>query len=166
DGRITDWTSKADATFRVARERAVGSALADLIGADNMAALQRETAEHGHYTAEIASQRTGGPPAVYEVACGPLKDEDGVIIGLVAAFRDVTEKKALQEQMVLADKMAAIGTLAASIAHEINNPLAYVVGGLDWLAERMGAAGRPDRTTGDLPVDVLDEMRQGAARIA
>src|SRR6185503_1569934 len=80
DGRITDWTSKADATFRLARERAVGTALADLIGADNMAALQRETAEHGHYTAEIASQCGGGPPAVYEVACGPLKDEDGVII--------------------------------------------------------------------------------------
>jgi len=166
EGRITDWTSKAEATFRIARERVVGSALADLIGADNTAVLQRETAEHGNYTAEIASQRAGGAPAVYEVASGPLKDEEGVVIGLVAAFRDVTEKKALQEQMVLADKMAAIGTLAASIAHEINNPLAYVVGGLDWLAEQMGAPAGHQRASSDLPIDVLDEMRQGAARIA
>jgi PAS domain S-box-containing protein len=166
EGRITDWTAKAEATFSLPRDEAVGSALANLIGADNTSALQRETTLHGHYTAEIAIPRAGDRPAVYEVASGPLKDDDGFVIGLVAAFRDVTEKKAMQEQMVLADKMAAIGTLAASIAHEINNPLAYVVGGLDWFAERMGSLVAADRASADIPREVLDEMRQGVARIA
>ena len=165
DGRITDWTSKAEASFRLARERAVGSALADLVGGETISALMAETASKGEYSAEIAVQRPGGAPGVYEIAAGPLKDDEGFAIGYVAAFRDVTEKKALQEQMVLSDKMAAIGTLAASIAHEINNPLAYVVGGLDWLAERVGSL-RTDRRDGDTPADVLDEMRQGLARIA
>ncbi len=166
EGRITDWTAKAEVTFSLPRDKAVGAALADLIGAESMATLQRQSALCGHYTAEIAIPRAGSPLAVYEVASGPLKDDDGFVIGLVAAFRDVTEKKAMQEQMVLADKMAAIGTLAASIAHEINNPLAYVVGGLDWFAERMSALVSTDRASADIPTEVLDEMRQGVARIA
>jgi PAS domain S-box-containing protein len=166
EGRITEWTAKAEATFSLPRDKAMGCALADLVGADYTAALQRETSLHGHHTAEISIPRAGEPPAVYEVASGPLKDDDGFVIGLVAAFRDVTEKKAMQEQMVLADKMAAIGTLAASIAHEINNPLAYVVGGLDWFAERMGSPVCTDRAKADVPIEVLDEMRQGVARIA
>ena len=165
EGRITDWTSKAEATFRLPREKALGSQLAALVGAETIATLQQETAGSGQYSAEIAVQRAGGATGVYEIAAGPLKDEEGFTIGYVAAFRDVTEKKALQEQMVLADKMAAIGTLAASIAHEINNPLAFVVGGLDWLSERIGTM-RVDLRDGDTPTDVVDEMRRGISRIA
>jgi PAS domain S-box-containing protein len=169
-GRVTDWTQKAEATFRRPREAVVGTALASLVGASTVEALRRETSSRGQYSAEIPIEPPGGNPGVYEIAASALKDDDGAITGYVVAFRDVTEKKALQEQMVLADKMAAIGTLAASIAHEINNPLAFVVGGLDWLAERIGAirvdSMRGDLRDGDTPTDVVDEMRRGISRIA
>ena len=164
-GQVTDWTPKAEAAFRRPREAAIGSALSGLVGSATVEAIRRETASRGQYSAEIAIEPPGGNPGVYEIAASPLKDDEGAITGHVVAFRDVTEKKAMQEQMVLADKMAAIGTLAASIAHEINNPLAFVVGGLDWMVERVGTM-RGDPADGDTPADVLDEMRQGISRIA
>jgi PAS domain S-box-containing protein len=57
--------------------------------------------------------------------------------------RDVTERDALREQVVLADRMAQLGFLAAGVAHEINNPLAYTLAALE-IASRHLAAGRAD----------------------
>ena len=55
---------------------------------------------------------------------------DGQGMRLVVA-RDVTERRAMQSQLVFADRMANIGQLVASISHEINNPLTYVIGNLE-----------------------------------
>ena len=167
DGRITDWTSRAAATFALSRDEALGTAVSDLVGAAHFSALQKEVAERGHYTDEIPVSRQSGVTGVYEVAAAPLRDDDGWIVGFVAAFRDVTARKALQEQLIVSDKMAAIGTLAAGIAHEINNPLAFVAGGLDWLAERIGPLSAALEVGDPAEVrEVLGEMRQGVSRIA
>jgi len=51
----------------------------------------------------------------------------------------VTERKRIQARLFLADRMASVGTLAAGVAHEINNPLAFVVANLDYVRESLGA---------------------------
>ncbi|HEX2677629.1 MAG TPA: response regulator [Polyangiales bacterium] len=61
----------------------------------------------------------------------PLHDAEGASIGAVAVFRDVTREKASQEQLMISDRMASIGMLAAGVGHEINNPLTAVLGNLD-----------------------------------
>ncbi len=63
----------------------------------------------------------------------------------VAIVRDVTERKALEARLIRADRMASLGTLAAGVAHEINNPLTYVLLHLGYLARelpKLGAALR------------------------
>ena len=55
--------------------------------------------------------------------------------GAFVLFDDVTEKRRLQEQLVQSEKMSAIGQLIAGVAHDLNNPLASVVGFSDFLAE-------------------------------
>ena len=53
----------------------------------------------------------------------PVKDEDGRIIGAAKILRDITEQKKIAEALQRSEKVAAVGRLAATMAHEINNPL-------------------------------------------
>jgi signal transduction histidine kinase len=75
-------------------------------------------------------------------------------------LRDVTlraERKKLQDQLLISDRMASMGTLAAGVAHEINNPLACVMANLE-LAQRALASRAEDPGTGEL-ADVREELR-------
>ncbi len=54
----------------------------------------------------------------------PLRDESGAVTGFIGALVDITEPRALQAQLTVASRLAALGTLVAGVAHELNNPLA------------------------------------------
>src|SRR5260370_38226885 len=58
----------------------------------------------------------------------PLSDEKGNIEGLVLSGRDVTDLKCLEEQLIQAEKLAAMGQMLACVAHELNNPLTTIIG--------------------------------------
>jgi PAS domain S-box-containing protein len=90
---------------------------------------------------------------------------------VVSIARDVTDQRQLQSRLALADRMASMGTLAAGIAHEINNPLAFVITNLGFLAEELrrapGSLGAPQ--AGRTPLEewrtLLAEVREGAERV-
>ena len=67
----------------------------------------------------------------------PLSDERGNIEGVVLSGRDVTDIKRLQEQLIQAEKLAAMGQMLAGVAHELNNPLTAVLGVTELLRERV-----------------------------
>src|SRR5206468_6350469 len=76
----------------------------------------------------------------------------------VLVFEDQTAKRRLQQQLIQSEKMSAIGQLIAGVAHDLNNPLASVVGLSDFLAE-----------TGEVPgalAEPLEVIRQEAERAA
>lgn len=64
-----------------------------------------------------------------------IVDENGGRLGHLATVFDVTEHRRLQEQLMVSDRMASVGILAAGVAHEINNPLAAVLTNLHMAAE-------------------------------
>jgi two-component system, cell cycle sensor histidine kinase and response regulator CckA len=64
---------------------------------------------------------------VLESWMAPLNDAGGELVGLIGVSTDVTERLRLERQMTQADRLSALGRLAASVAHEINNPLAYTM---------------------------------------
>jgi PAS domain S-box-containing protein len=68
----------------------------------------------------------------------PLSDETGKIDGVVLSGRDVTDLKRLEEQLIQAEKLAAMGQMLAGVAHELNNPLTAVLGVTELLRERPG----------------------------
>ncbi len=96
--------------------------------------------------AELRFVRRDGTLVVLELTPVPPVHYGGQRVHVVVA-RDVTDQKRMQRQLVLADRMASIGTLAAGVAHEINNPLTWLSGSLDILEreldrmERDGSAG-------------------------
>ncbi len=81
----------------------------------------------------IISRRKSGEPLIQDAVVSPVCDADGHITNYVAVKRDISEKVNLREQ-IMHDRLAAVGRLAAGVAHEINNPLTYVLGNLEMLA--------------------------------
>jgi PAS domain S-box-containing protein len=67
----------------------------------------------------------------------PLSDEKGNIEGVVLSGRDVTDLKRLEEQLIQAEKLAAMGQMLAGVAHELNNPLTAILGVTELLRERV-----------------------------
>src|SRR5207253_1251543 len=109
--------------------------------------VARALAEPSASTAEIrAGERTLLLTAI------PMAEPGSAVL----VFEDQTERRRLQEQLIQSEKMSAIGQLIAGVAHDLNNPLASVVGFSDLLAE---AADVPPRLAEPLAV-----IRQEAER--
>src|SRR5687768_5305987 len=82
-----------------------------------------------------------GTEVTVHVAGTPVVDAKGNHTGSMAVVHDVTEQRRLQSQLMVSDRMASVGTLAAGVAHEINNPLAAVMANLDYIADVIGQLG-------------------------
>jgi PAS domain S-box-containing protein len=90
----------------------------------------------------------------------PLFDETGKIEGVVLSGRDVTEIKRLEEQLIQAEKLAAMGQMLAGVAHELNNPLTAILGVTELLRERRDVEGSTQRQ-----LDLTHRQARRAARI-
>ena len=89
----------------------------------------------GDWEGQYVSTTGSGTPYVH-VRTAPFCSPEGAVVGGIAFIEDVTERKLLEAQLRQTDRMIAVGTLAAGVAHEINNPLAYLRANLDLVASR------------------------------
>ncbi|MDY7228835.1 hybrid sensor histidine kinase/response regulator [Hyalangium rubrum] len=83
---------------------------------------------------------------------------------IVAVIRDVTESRRLEMQLRLADRMASVGALAAGVAHEINNPLAYISSNLSFIAEQLAQDELEHEARTELRQAVLESL-EGTRRV-
>ena len=90
----------------------------------------------------------------------PLFDEEGKIEGVVISGRDITELKRLEEQLIQAEKLAAMGQMLAGVAHELNNPLTAILGATELLRDRAGADEHSKRQ-----LEMTHRQARRAARI-
>jgi len=96
----------------------------------------------------LASQtaliRRDGAQILIEDAAAPIRDRESQIIGVVLVFRDVTEKRRLEAELLKAEKLQSLGVLAGGIAHDFNNLLTGILGNISLagLSVGPGAAGR------------------------
>src|SRR4029079_12704169 len=115
--------------------------------------------------------------AVYHTWLAPLRGPAGEVGGLARLSADISELHRLQRTMVQNDRVMALGTLAASVAHEINNPLTYVLShGEDVEREMTALEGLVARLEGPALGDARASLqrlreafipiRSGTARIA
>jgi len=84
----------------------------------------------------IREERSEGPDApIFEVETVPVHDDEGAAVGVLEVSRDVTELRRFHTRLAHQEKMAALGTLAAGLAHEIGNPLASMSSELEMLEQ-------------------------------
>jgi PAS domain S-box-containing protein len=103
-------------------------ALAAVVGAAApLVAIVRAGLERGETVSQVEAEIVRSGRAVsLGVSTAPLRDAAGATLGLLVLFRDLTELKALEARMRRADRLAALGTMSAGLAHEIKNPLAAI----------------------------------------
>jgi PAS domain S-box-containing protein len=116
-------------------EALVGTATLERVHeADRELAAAREGLPGPHPPQEIRLLRRDGSTVTAEIV-SLLVDYDGAP-ALLSFARDVTERKQMQLRLLQADRLASVGTLAAGVAHEINNPLAYLLANVEHVATR------------------------------
>src|SRR5271163_1318923 len=97
---------------------------------------------------EIPLVRGNGTAGRFSISLSPMRDEQGDINSVVAVVTDITDAVDLQAKLMHTEKMAALGQLVSGVAHEINNPLAAIVGFTDLLLENPA-----------IPEEAKDELR-------
>ncbi len=130
-GRVISWNLGAERMFGWRAEEVKGKDEALLFPVDRRAEEAAQRARAARFESveswETVRLKKSGEPVVVSMMISPLLDVTGQVIGTSSIARDITEQKKMQNRLVLSDRMVSIGTLASGVAHEINNPLAYVI---------------------------------------
>jgi PAS domain S-box-containing protein len=166
DGRIRSANGTLARLVGTTPERLEGQAIGELL--DDVP-LDPRDALREHET-EL-SDRAGNRLPV-SISSATLRDKQGLPIGLVLVVRDLHEMAALRRRLVTSGRLAAVAELAGGIAHEINNPIAYVRTNLGVLRDELEALER--RLEGeDTALDklrgtreLIGESLEGVDRIA
>jgi PAS domain S-box-containing protein len=120
-------------------EEMIGRHLVDLVdGAQRKefeAAL--ETTAHGLQVEnlEARAKRGDGSLGYFSISLSPMRDEQDAVNSVVVVMTDITDAALLQAKLAHAERMATIGRLVSGVAHEVNNPLAAILGFTDLLIE-------------------------------
>jgi PAS domain S-box-containing protein len=145
EGIITSWNRGAEALYGYSADEAIGRHISFVAPPERSHEIARNTArlQQGEYIDGYPTkrQRKDGTRISVLLSISPLRNSNGVIVGSSAIARDITAERRAEEALRRNEKLATAGRLAATIAHEINNPLEAVTN-LLYLARHDG--GRQD----------------------
>ena len=146
DRRITVWNKGAERIYGYIADEIVGQPTSLLIppALEGEAAFIRERLSRGerveHF--ETIRRRKDGALINVSLTLSAIRDANGKVIGMASVARDVTAEKAMQAQILRAQKLESLATLAAGIAHQFNNINTVIRGYLDLLLREPSLQGR------------------------
>jgi PAS domain S-box-containing protein len=131
NGTITSWNDAATRVFGYSPEEMIGASILKLIPehlhSDERTILDSIRAGRRIEHFETVRRAKDGRLIDVSLTVSPIKDEEGRVIGASKILRDVSSRKRIEQSLLQAEKIAATGRMAATIAHEVNNPLAAVM---------------------------------------
>src|SRR5271163_1273093 len=130
-GAITSWNRAAEHLYGYGSEEAVGSSVAILAPPERLPEVKRngEILNRGGQVVSYQTERMRKDGTRWPVllSISPLRNARGELVGTSVIARDISLEKQSEEAVRRSEKLATAGRLAASIAHEINNPLEAVL---------------------------------------
>lgn len=130
-GIVTSWNAGAERMFGYTAAEMIGQPITTIIPPELqsdetriLATIARgERIEHF----ETVRLKKSGEPLEISLTISPVRDKSGTIIGAAKIARDITQRKKVEQALRTTERLASVGRLAATVAHEINNPLEAVI---------------------------------------
>lgn len=162
EGRVEYVNPAFAAATGFAADKARGRLLSDIgvlaARSDDVRAIWRGLQQGEPWTGELRNQRKDGTTYDADVSLSPVRVESGRVQHVVAVLRDVTHERELGRHLQRAQKLEAIGTLAAGIAHDFNNILVPIMANAEFVRDNL-APDNPGRAD-------LDEVLRAGERAA
>ncbi|HEY6374646.1 MAG TPA: PAS domain S-box protein, partial [Edaphobacter sp.] len=130
NGIVTDWNKSSERIFGYRAEEIVGRPITvliprELLNDENMILAKIRAGEKIDHFQTVRLNKNGDRIDV-SLTISPIRDQRGSIIGAAKIVRDITAQKKLEATLHISERLASVGRLAATVAHEINNPLEAV----------------------------------------
>jgi PAS domain S-box-containing protein len=156
------------------QDEIIGRRLVDLVDSSQREEFDSslETTAHGQQVEnlELRAKRSDGTLGHFSISLSPMRDEQNAVNSVVVVMTDITDAALMQAKLAHAERMVTIGRLVSGVAHEVNNPLAAILGFTDLLLENplVPANAREDlqiilqetQRTKDIVQDLLSFARQ------
>ncbi len=155
DGRITYCNRAAERIAQVQAPAVIGRAFTEVFRLpDGLEPWRDRRMPVGQSLRLEGRIGAAGGDILLGMTFSPLHDDRDAEAGVICAFQDLTRIRQMEEQVRRSDRLAAIGELAAGMAHEIRNPLASLSGSITMLKEEL----QPEGMGGELMQVVTDEI--------
>lgn len=123
------------------------------------AEVNRAIAAKGEWELEGRVVQPGGEVRLTQSAGRCELNEAGEVVAIYGVLRDLTEQRRMEESLRQSERMASLGTLSSAMAHEINNPLTYILANIDFLTTELAETVNRDQ------FEMLVEARRGAEQV-
>ena len=161
EGRIVSFNRGAEECLGYKSEEVIGMLASEFYGeTEEREKLLRRVIKDGavrDYQTKL--HRKDGSQVPVSITLSQLQNEEGEMIGTVGISKDISQRKSLMHQIIQSERMAAVGRLAAGVAHEINNPLA-VIGEIAGYLRDISSGG-----PGSEDADLMLELNEGLPKI-
>lgn len=175
-GRILYWNHGAERSYGWSAAEVIGRSFRESMYLSRAAFDESRAAllGSGEWYGELSKRTKDGRLLTVEARWTLVRDEAGAAKAILVIDSDITEKRALEAQLMVSGRMASMGTLAAGVAHEINNPLAALIGTLDFVTESLRRVADMESSAAARAIDTwlvneisgpLDDAREAAQRV-
>jgi PAS domain S-box-containing protein len=142
------------------QDEIIGRRLVDLVDSSQRGEFDSslETTAHGQQVEnlELRAKRSDGTLGHFSISLSPMRDEQNAVNSVVVVMTDITDAALMQAKLAHAERMATIGRLVSGVAHEVNNPLAAILGFTDLLLENPQV---PENAREDLQIILQETQR-------